>query len=1419
MTNLKNCFTNIIVQITFPALKFMLMVLFILSSIIYNKASAQVVLNNPSVTVASCGYPTAYYTIPAITITEALVTDIGPQTAAGNTLDLYVTAPFQFKTAVGTVAVTGGNVTAATLSYINVTTLRITYTTTSAPGGALDKITISNLQVQATAATVAGTSYYMANLNDGSSVINGGVGPAYATFYSSVYPGANAGNDQLKCATSTTMGADLPAGSTGTWSYISGPGPVPTITGPTTTTAGISGMTTDGTYTFRWTITNGSCSSFSNVTITVQTTAGSMACLTPVNQFSAVSSITAGGSLTCPPSGTTTFTLANAGPFNVGDKVLVIQMQGATANVADSSVLTGTTSGKDAVFGSITSYNGAGNYEYAIIATKSGSDVTFAGGLKNFYSAGAGKNVQLVTVPQIPAYTVASGNTLLGTPWDRTTGTGGVLIFEVIGTLTINGTISMDYRGFLGGGNVAQTSLTSTTVVKPGSYPNFGVFDTGNCKGDAECGMGPYSTACMNGPCGGNFLNNIPFTDGTLGSYGAVNPFSNIAGGYKGDGIASNYLKWPYGHGAVANGGGSGAGWNGGGGGGSNVCAGGYGGDEYTACYSNLTVDGSPYYKLGTRPLYDLGGTCGSNFYHIKNATTQARMRGIGGYALSPAGPTVFMGGGGGGGNGDGNAAAPGGNGGGIIMITAATIAGTTGTITAKGQIGYTDCTGEANVFVASNVDGTGGGGAGGSVILNVGSYSIGTLNVNVRGGDGGDEKQAASCFGSGGGGGGGLVRYNAITSNVQITAAGGVWGAHNPGGSSACAGTAYGSTSGSSCAGSKEALVSPIPQKACCTAADLGPDQSICGQASITLLNGTASNTNKNFYWYKNGVLQPGSPCTACPTFSATSSGVYTVKVDSIGGGTVVGGVITGGIIYCSSSSSMTINNTFPTPYLGPNQVLCSPSYLNLAPINQTFPTGTVFSWAKNGVTISGATSSTLTNATTGTYTLTATAGAGCGPSSGSITLTSGSPTVTGSCRSTAGTLTLSATGGNGGPYTWWTASTGGTQVGTGTSYTTPSISSTTTYYVQDVATTNVVWGIDTSAVINRSGGSQLGSTSGALQEVFNVLVDTIILNAVTVHAAAASTNGTIQVTVRNSADAQVGTPGTITVTTVADHFYTVVFTTPVKIPPGTGYYLDATGTTPQLNYHAFTNLTGYSGYPIYGSDVALGNMIQFTNTNNSTAGSQTTTWGTFFDWKMSYIKYCDRVPVVAEIGGSCAALPISLSSFTAEKSDKDALLAWSTNAEQNNEYFLVQRSNDGGSFETIGKVEGNGTSYILHNYNFVDVNIPAAVLYYRLMQVDKDGKSSITRVVSVNNMKETSINVYPNPFENGINVVLKSGYDYKVNLKISDLRGVVQYAAEGIDNNGTIVVGQNLPDGVYVLEVRSDEGVQTFRIVKLGK
>lgn len=197
-------------------------------------------------------------------------------------------------------------------------------------------------------------------------------------------------------------------------------------------------------------------------------------------------------------------------------------------------------------------------------------------------------------------------------------------------------------------------------------------------------------------------------------------------GGQKGEGIATVPNTQSGGRGHLANGGGGTNPGNSGGGGGGNFGAGGLGGNEYSGC-----------------------GITG--------------VQGSGAQSLTYTSTVAFMGGGGGGGYRDNNqVAAPGGDGGGIILIGADAIIANGNSILANGD----------DVTIIANDEGTGGGGAGGTVMLNV-STVIGTLDVETNGGDGGTNNNTiftTACHGPGGGGGGGLLWVKTATLPTGIT-------------------------------------------------------------------------------------------------------------------------------------------------------------------------------------------------------------------------------------------------------------------------------------------------------------------------------------------------------------------------------------------------------------------------------------------------------------------------------------------------------------------------------------------------------------------------------------------------------------------------------------------------------------------------
>ena len=94
---------------------------------------------------------------------------------------------------------------------------------------------------------------------------------------------------------------------------------------------------------------------------------------------------------------------------------------------------------------------------------------------------------------------------------------------------------------------------------------------------------------------------------------------------------------------------------------------------------------------------------------------------------------------------------------------------------------------------------------------------------------------------------------------------------------------------------------------------------------------------------------------------------------------------------------------------------------------------------------------------------------------------------------------------------------------------------------------------------------------------------------------------------------------------------------------------------------------------------------------------------------------------------------IPVELVTFTAKLVNKTTILNWHTASERNNNAFDIERSTDGTTFSTIGTVKGNGTTSTPHDYTFTDAQPIDGVNYYRLRQIDTDGKATLSKVVSV--------------------------------------------------------------------------------------
>ncbi|MCF0061995.1 T9SS type A sorting domain-containing protein [Dyadobacter chenwenxiniae] len=109
---------------------------------------------------------------------------------------------------------------------------------------------------------------------------------------------------------------------------------------------------------------------------------------------------------------------------------------------------------------------------------------------------------------------------------------------------------------------------------------------------------------------------------------------------------------------------------------------------------------------------------------------------------------------------------------------------------------------------------------------------------------------------------------------------------------------------------------------------------------------------------------------------------------------------------------------------------------------------------------------------------------------------------------------------------------------------------------------------------------------------------------------------------------------------------------------------------------------------------------------------------------------------------------LPVTLISFNVHKENTNAVLTWTTSQETNNKGFEIERSADGKHFEKIGFINPYSSgSDTTQNYQFLDTSPLAGSNYYRLKQLDHDGKFAYSKMVHVNHLRTFQISVYPNP------------------------------------------------------------------------
>ena len=288
-----------------------------------------------------------------------------------------------------------------------------------------------------------------------------------------------------------------------------------------------------------------------------------------------------------------------------------------------------------------------------------------------------------------------------------------------------------------------------------------------------------------------------------------------------------------------------------------------------------------------------------------------------------------------------------------------------------------------------------------------------------------------------------------------------------------------------------------------------------------------------------------------------------------------------------------------------------------------------------------------------------------------------------------------------------------------------------------------------------------------------------------------------------------------------------------------GTGYYCvfmnDASNDPTTLNYNlyyyptaggqaAYRNGTSYAALVanwrnVFNSDEANG-LAGNPNYSSSTV-LDITAGSAAIDVAHSDVTVTDdvrRIPSYIRSGSNQdigafeynnAILPVELLDFTATYDVAGNKINWTTAAEINNDYFTLESSFDGKTFQTIYTTKGAGNSNIILHYGYTDKAYnTGGIIYYRLKQNDYDGAYTYSKIIALEVKKTDALDfmIYPNPSDGKSVSILFTDVQNIVSVEIYDALGQLVFSGNkesGVQNSPVFEFPDKLSAGVYFISI----------------
>jgi hypothetical protein len=229
--------------------------------------------------------------------------------------------------------------------------------------------------------------------------------------------------------------------------------------------------------------------------------------------------------------------------------------------------------------------------------------------------------------------------------------------------------------------------------------------------------------------------------------------------------------------------------------------------------------------------------------------------------------------------------------------------------------------------------------------------------------------------------------------------------------------------------------------------------------------------------------------------------------------------------------------------------------------------------------------------------------------------------------------------------------------------------------------------------------------------------------------------------------------------------------------------------------------------------ADATVSGGVELVTVANATAGTR------YLIRVSDYYQATDSVGTFT-ISATGPALPVTGVSLSGVRNGSKTQLSWKTLTEINNAGFEIQRSADGRYFTGIANIAskaagGNSSEPISYFYD--DMKPLAGANYYRLKQIDKDGKISYSNIVYlkgivVNNLIVSA--VYPNPTRDVLKASVQAPLAETITFIVTDMMGktISRQVTNVISGDNTININvANLPSGSYLLKAICRNGCET--------